>query len=364
VGRLWDRVQGARRDASLVRRVAYGAAAGAGLVSVVVSVANEPESASLWASLIAIVGVVLALPSRHLRSTVLAVVAGFLALFVPDAVFLWPVVSALVFGSVAEDLSPPWRGWAGGLAGAVGSLFLSQSGPVAAPFLAVLLGGGAGALLRSRMRAGELAREAEDLRGQALWLEQRRSLARELHDIVGHHVTAMVVTAEAGQFGDPRAALREIGEVGRRALGQLDSLVVHLRDPDSERVVTALPTLADIEELLAPTLRGQGIVVEVTVDPDLGLGEHGVLAAYRIVQEALTNVTRHAHASHVRVEVVRAEDGVRVRVADDGVGPPDRPARGAGLVGIGERVAGLGGTWRFGERPGGGAVVDVWVPVP
>jgi signal transduction histidine kinase len=364
MGRLRDGVRGVRGDASLVRRVAYGAAAGAGLVSLVVSVASEPQTPALWAGLLAIVGVVLALPSRHLRSTVLAVVAGFVALFVPDAVFLWPVVSALVFGSVAEDLSPPWRGWVGGLAGAAGSLFLAGADPSLAPFLAVLLGGSAGALLRSRMRAGELVREAEELRGQALWLEQRRSLARELHDILGHHVTAMVVTAEAGQFGDPRVALREIGELGRRALGQLDGLVVHLRDPESELVVTAPPRPADIEDLLAATLRGQGIEVDVRVDPDLGLGEHGVLAVYRIVQEALTNVTRHAQASHVWVEVVRAEDGVRVRVADDGVGPPDRPGRGAGLVGIGERVAGLRGTWRFGERPGGGAVVDVWVPVP
>jgi signal transduction histidine kinase len=362
VGQLRDTLEAIRHDASLVRRVAYGAAAGAGLVSVVVSVASEPDTASLWASVVAIVGVVLALPSRRLRSTVLAVVAGFLALFVPDVVLLWPVVAALVFGSVAEDLAPPWRGWVGGLAGSAGSVLVADAGASPVPFLAVLLGGGAGVLLRSRLRAGELARVAEELRGQALWAEQRRSLARELHDIVGHHVTAMVVTAEAGHFGDPHAALREIGEQGRRALGQLDALVVHLRDPGSELVVSAPARLADIDELAA-TLRGQGVVVDVRVDPEPGLDEPGVLAAYRIVQEALTNVTRHAGAGHVWVEVVRSGEQVRVRVSDDGIGPPTAPVRGAGLVGIGERVAGLGGTWQVGGRPGGGTVVDVWVPV-
>jgi signal transduction histidine kinase len=126
----------------------------------------------------------------------------------------------------------------------------------------------------------------------------------------------------------------------------------------------APPRLADIDGLLAATLRGQGVAVDVRVDPDPGLDERGVLAAYRIVQEALTNVTRHAGAAHVWVEVLRSGERVRVRISDDGAGPPAAPAHGAGLIGIGERVAGLGGTWQVAERPGGGTVVDVWVPVP
>lgn len=322
VGRWREMVHAARADAPLVRRVAYGVGAGAGLVSIVVTVASEPRSTALWAAVVAIVGVVLALPSRHLRSSVLAVVAGFLALFVPDAVSLWPVVAAVVFGSVAEDMSPPWRGWVGGLVGAVDSVFVTETGAVPAPFLAVLLGGATVLLLRSRLRAGELARVAEEMRVKTRWHEERRSLARELHDIVGHHVTAMVVTAEAGQYGDPRAALREIGELGRGALGQLDALVVHLRDPDSELLVTAPPRLSDIDELLAAPLRLAGTAVEVRLDPDVRLDEPRLLAAYRIVQEALTNVARHAAASHVWVEVARAGAGVRVTVRDDGVGPP------------------------------------------
>ncbi len=353
-----------RAYASLVRRVAYGTAGGVALVSLVVAVGLESHRTTLWAGVVGIVGVVVSLPSRQLRSLVLAVVAGFVALFVPDAIFLWPVVSVLVFASVAEDLALPWRGWLGGLAGALGSVYVAQPDPSVAPFLAVLLGGSLGNLLRSRLRASELARVTEELRGQALWHEQRRSLARELHDIVGHHVTAMVVTAEAGQYGDPRAALREIGEQGRTALGQLDALVVHLRDPDSELPEAVPPRLADIDELLAATLRVQGVAVDVQVDPDPGLDEHGVLAAYRIVQEALTNVARHAGATHVWVQVVRAGERVRVRVSDDGVGPPPTSGHGAGLIGIEERVAALGGTWQVRERPGGGTVMDVWVPVP
>ena len=122
-------------------------------------------------------------------------------------------------------------------------------------------------------------------------------MARELHDVVGHHVTAMVVQAEAGQMADPEAALRNIGDLGRTALGELDALVVHLRDPDSPLVVSAPPRLLDIDELLAVPLRGQGVTVDVRIEAELGLDAVEVLTVYRIAQEALTNVTRHAHAT-------------------------------------------------------------------
>ena len=177
------------------------------------------------------------------------------------------------------------------------------------------------------------------LRGRAAWLEQRTSLARELHDVVGHHVTAMVVQAEAGQMADPEGALRNIGELGRKALGELDSLVVHLRDPESPLAVTAPPRLMDIDELLAAPLRVQGVEVEVRVEPELGLDEVEVLTVYRIAQEALTNVTRHAQAKRTWVELGRTADRIRLRVSDDGVGPTayarpgHGPARGRGAGG-------------------------------
>jgi signal transduction histidine kinase len=261
-------------------------------------------------------------------------------------VFLWPAVSAFVMVSVTEDLHEvPIVGWAFGFAGSIGGLFLYPDQATSSGVLAVALGGGLGLVLRSRFTEAELTEQAHSLRGKAAWLEQRTSLARELHDVVGHHVTAMVVQAEAGQMGDAHAALRNIGDLGRKALGELDALVVHLRDPKAELVVSAPPRLLDIDELLAAPLRGQGVEVSVRM------------------QEALTNVTRHAHAEHAWVELTRNDGRVRLRVSDDGVGPSPAPDRGAGLLGIAERVVAVGGSWDLSSRPGGGTILDVSIPV-
>jgi signal transduction histidine kinase len=174
----------------------------------------------------------------------------------------------------------------------------------------------------------------------------------------------MVVQAEAGQLGeDPRAALQAIASSGRTALGELDALVVHLRDPAAAVTVTAPPRLSDIDELLAEPLRQQGVAVTVRLDPEPGLDEVGVLTAYRIAQEALTNVARHARASAAWVELARVGDRVRLRVSDDGVGPRSTSAHGSGLLGISERVRACGGSWDLSERPGGGTMLEANLPV-
>ncbi len=169
---------------------------------------------------------------------------------------------------------------------------------------------------------------------------------------MGHHVTAMVVQAEAGQMGDAQAALRNIGDLGRKALGELDALVVHLRDPKAELVVSAPPGCWTSTSSLAEPLRGQGVDVSVRMDEELGLGEVGVLTVYRIAQEALTNVTRHAHAEHAWVELTRSDARVRLRVSDDGVGP--QSGAGPGRRPAGYRGAGRGSRWHLGpERSSG-----------
>ena len=230
---------------------------------------------------------VAALALRRWTAAIVALAGGFLALWTPDLPTMWLAVGTLVFVSIAEDPRPQaWLGWVGGFAGSTLSLLFHGDGTVA-PFLATFLGGAAALLLRSRT---VLVGEAEELRGQAAWLEQRTSVARELHDVVGHHVTAMVVQAEAGQVADPQVALRTIGELGRTALAELDSLVVHLRDPGAPLVVTAPPRLLDIDELLAAPLRQAGVEVDLHIDETLGLNELSVLTVYRIAQEALTNV--------------------------------------------------------------------------
>jgi signal transduction histidine kinase len=355
-------------DPDLLRRVTYAAGGAAAVISLVGTLTLDTGGYGVLAAYVIPLAVLASLPNQRWRSTVLAVGAAFVATFTNgETVPLWLGVGALVFGSVAEDLrSVPWVGWAGGVLGSLLALFIGvyqEGSPTFVAFFGVAFGGSLGLLLRARLRTLQLSGEAKLLRGRAAWLEQRTSLARELHDVVGHHVTAMVVQAEAGQMADPEGALRNIGELGRTALGELDSLVVHLRDPESPLSVTAPPRLMDIDELLAAPLRVQGVEVEVRVEPELGLDEVEVLTVYRIAQEALTNVTRHAQAKRTWVELGRAGDTVRLRVSDDGVGPTRTPGRGTGLLGIEERVAARRGTWDLSERPGGGSILDVSFPV-
>ena len=346
------------------RQLAYGLAAIASGFAVLVTV-FEPESGEGWAAFIALLAVAAPLVPPRQRTTAFGLGAAFAATWTGGAPWLAFTVGAAVLVAVAEDRQEvAWRGWAYGFGGAVLSLVITPSGEVLPAFIGVLIGGLGGLLLRSRVQGRALEREAGLLRGQTRWLEQRTAVARELHDVVGHHVTAMVVQAEAGLVGDPRAALETIGGLGRTALTELDALVVHLRDPQAPLAVSAPPRLADIDELLAAPLRGSGAVVDVHVDPDLVLPETTVLAVYRIAQEAMTNISRHAGATHAWVEVAPAGRYVRLRVADDGTGPPpDLPSRGSGLVGIDERVRGLDGHWSIAERPGGGTMVDAYLPL-
>jgi signal transduction histidine kinase len=173
----------------------------------------------------------------------------------------------------------------------------------------------------------------------------------------------MVVTAEAGQVGSDSAALRAIADRGRVALGELDVLVRQLRDPGAPLAVTAPPRLGDIDELLAEPLRRSGVDVDVRVSEGCdAVDEVTVLTAYRIVQEAVTNVTRHAGARTVWVEVDLGESYLRLRVSDDGIGIAATAPRGSGLVGMSERVGALQGILSVTPRPGGGTVVDAFLP--
>jgi signal transduction histidine kinase len=351
-----------------VRTVADGVA---GLIVLVVVTTVDggvsvPEG-WLWLVLPAGVTAVAVLPGY--RALVFAACAAFVAaVSTGESVQLGLAAGALVFLSICQDPARrPWLGWVGGLAGAAGSLAVAaflQRGPYGQSLVLVVVGGLLAMLLRSWSRGHAITREAAELRGQAAWLEQRTNLARELHDVVGHHVTAMVVQAEAGQLSsDPAAALQRIADGGRTALRDLDTLVVHLRDPSAAIAVSQPPRLSDIDELLAQPLRQQGVTVHVHLDAEPGLDDVRALAAYRIAQEALTNIARHAEATAASVELVRIGAEARLRVSDDGIGPRGASARGSGLLGIAERVAALGGSWQLNQRPGGGTLLEVRLPV-
>lgn len=137
-------------------------------------------------------------------------------------------------------------------------------------------------------------------------------------------------------------------------------MVLHLRDPAAAlAAIPTAPRLEDIDRVLAETLRRAAVIVTVDIDDDLGLDDAVVLTVYRTVQEALTNIARHAQATSASVSLARERGRLRLIVTDDGVGPPQVTTRGMGLLGIRERVAAYSGTAVLSAGPAGGARLDV-----
>lgn len=181
--------------------------------SLVLSGTAQPGTVGTGLALVApFVAVAVLLMPGH-RQLLMALCAAVMAQSVPASLELAPGAAALVFLALVD--STVRVAWFTGVAALTGSVlgvgwYSSQETPAA--FVATVFGGVCGSLVRSTGRAGRLQQEAQRLRTrsrateqQARWLEQRTGLARELHDVVGHHVTAMVVQAEAGQVGDPRS---------------------------------------------------------------------------------------------------------------------------------------------------------------
>lgn len=224
------------------------------------------------------------------------------------------------------------------------------------------------AALEERARVAELNREAA---AREAVLDERRRIARELHDMVAHHVSVMGVLATGARRTlrrDPDAAdeaLKTIEDTGRASLREMRRLVDVLR-ADDERAPEEPPPAAGVDglEQLAEQVREAGLAVDLTVvgaaprlDPGLDL------TVFRVVQEALTNTLKHAAATHAAVALDFAADGVRITVTDDGHGPvPGDAGLGHGLVGMRERVALYGGTLRTGARSGGGFRVYARLP--
>ncbi|SBT39822.1 sensor histidine kinase [Micromonospora auratinigra] len=225
---------------------------------------------------------------------------------------------------------------------------------------AVGIGGG------RRWTAGRRRAAAERVRR-----DERLELARELHDVVAHHITGIVVQAQAAQLVGgrrperARQSLAGIESAGSEALAAMRRLVGILRD-DADGA-PASPGPEQLAELVARFER-HGVVVGLRVpDQDPGWPPEVTGTVYRVVREALTNVARHApDARRVTVEVGERDGTVTVEVTDDGPAPPTRRPRraGYGLLGMRERVEALGGTLAAGPRPAGGWSVEAAVPVP
>jgi signal transduction histidine kinase len=233
----------------------------------------------------------------------------------------------------------------------------------------------AGIAQRARIEANENRAAREVITGTLLEHTargERARIARELHDVVAHHISMVVVQAETARLatpGMPAAAaqrLSDIGDTARAALTEMRRLLGVLRQ-DTEVDVSERqpqPGLRQLNDLVDTARDTSGTATRlilhgspVTLDPGVEL------AAYRIIQEALTNARRHAPGAAVDVELHYADDGLRLRIRDNGPGPPaEPPAGGHGLLGMHERAVAVGGELQTGGAAGGGFLVTARLP--
>ena len=243
------------------------------------------------------------------------------------------------------------------------------------PILAMVLVRGAvrGRELRAEAlaaRAALLEREHE-LRAHEAVAEERARIARELHDLVAHNVSVMVVQAGAERHAlgpdqaSTREALTSIEQAGRQALVEARRLLGMLRRKDDGSELEPQPSVDHIDVLVEQIERA-GLPVTLAVEGEQAPLPAGVdLCAYRIVQEGLTNALKHAGPAHAEVVLRYAPRALDVEVRDDGRGPARANGDGAGhgLIGMRERVALYGGALEAGARDGGGFAIHAHLPL-
>jgi signal transduction histidine kinase len=237
----------------------------------------------------------------------------------------------------------------------------------------------AGAVRRSRSQAVEHSAERQEIAGTLLEHTargERARISRELHDVVAHHISMIAVQAETARLATPgmpadgAQRLSAIGDTARAALTEMRRLLGVLREDTATAVADRKPQpgLQQLNELLDEARGAAGTGARLIVRGTLTALDPGVeLAAYRIIQEALTNTRRHAPGAAVDVELHYADHQLRLRIRDNGPGPPlgpepPGPGHGHGLLGMRERAAAVGGKLRTGEAPGGGFLVEAWLP--
>ncbi|HSH83181.1 MAG TPA: histidine kinase, partial [Herpetosiphonaceae bacterium] len=216
-------------------------------------------------------------------------------------------------------------------------------------------------------RAARLELERET-RARAAVAEERARIARELHDVVAHSVSVMVVQAQAaqrlvdGEPADLRQVLGSIETTGRQALVEMRRLLGVLRRTGADLSLAPQPGLDDLDELIGQVrAAGSPVVLRVEGEPE-PLPPGVDLSAYRIVQEALTNALKHAGPAHAGVTIRYRPSEVELEVNDDGDGTGKGEGAGQGLIGMRERVAIYGGIFESG-RQNGGYVVRARLPL-
>jgi signal transduction histidine kinase len=223
-------------------------------------------------------------------------------------------------------------------------------------------------VLGDRERRVQLAERERDLAAREAVVAERARIARELHDVVAHSVSVMVVQAQAGpRLPDEervRDAFGSIETTGREALVELRRLLGVLRGGEEHAATAPQPGLASIEALVEQ-VREAGLRVDLRVEGEPAALPPGIdLSAYRIVQEALTNALKHAGRAEAEVIVRYETAAVELEILDNGIGPHTRVnGSGHGLVGMRERVALYGGLLEAGSRNGHGFAVRARLPL-
>jgi signal transduction histidine kinase len=306
-----------------------------------------------WAAGLSAFGVLLAVSAGG-TLTIAAVLALVTILYLFAATYRrrWSVLIALPFlVNAMAPFSPDYAGFPS--------------------VLLLLLVVAAEALGDSRRERDETRRAMVDTLQDQAAMGERARIARDLHDVVAHHVSAIAVQAETARLtveglpDEGREHFEAIGQTARDALAEMRRLLGVLReDADGRAERDPQPGLARLHELV-DTARAAGTPVQLTLQGDAVALPPGVdLCAYRILQEALTNARRHAAGAEVDLELEYAADLLRLRVRDHGSGPADPDADGHGLLGMRERAIMVGGTLTAGPAEGGGFAVDAELPIP
>jgi signal transduction histidine kinase len=272
-----------------------------------------------------------------------------------------PVVMTVVFGSFAVRVAQ-----------------FRTASQLLFDLIAVGLAFGTGRALRllrqqvdtESVRADLLIRE-QDVQAREAVVAERERIARELHDVIAHDVSVMVIQAGAaqrlmtGESQQVTEALSQVQDSGRKAIDELYLLLGMLREGES--TLAPQPGLSAVADLVAE-VRRSGVPVSLRISGQVrDVGGALEVSAYRVVQESLTNVMKHSRGSQTEVELAYADTELTVRVTDDGTGTTtlsaDVPSGQHGLLGMRERVRVFGGQLSAGARPGGGWSVLAVLPL-
>lgn len=343
----------------------------------------ENIGADTWTLALAPLG---PLPVALRRRAPLIMAALFFTFHVVEGVFVRPpeaegafffAVTALLIGmySTAAHETMLGRAVAGGLLIGVGANWDLVVGGLSAddfwPFRFLFMAGAwfAGRVFHGRgLQVVQMERQQE-ARTKAAIAEERTRLARELHDVIAHNVSVMVVQAGAAQEVLPRAphdageSLESIQRMGRETVTELRRLLGILRVGDAESLTAPQPGLGELDALVQ-RVRSAGLPVELEIaGRPRALPVSIDLSAYRIVQEGLTNAMKHAAASAIHIKITYGERELTIEIVDDGRGSSRDEPEGHGLIGMRERVAMFNGKLELGNRPEGGFRLRADIPL-